>query len=187
MPNNCWTVHEEGLLQLQRWKPEEGMDTARLGNSLGKGTPGSTTAHRRRGTFSPLIYSYWAQSLGIKWFPKASVHTNPRELGSFSPEKKRLRGPYWPLQFSFCRYLATGREVMDSSRARGGSGWILGKVSYQKEWWYIGTGSPGWVVESSSLEVVKKHADVALTDMLSGHGGNGLMVGLHDLSDLLQT
>lgn len=42
-------------------------------------------------------------------------------------------------------------------------------------------------MESSSLEVVKKHADVALTDMLSGHGGNGLMVGLHDLSDLLQT
>ena len=32
------------------------------------------------------------------------------------------------------------------------------------------------------LEVFKKRADVALRDMVSGHGGDGWMVGLDDLS-----
>ena len=40
------------------------------------------------------------------------------------------------------------------------------------------------VVGSSSLEVFKKHGDVALRDIVSGHGGGGLMVGLDDLCDL---
>ena len=42
------------------------------------------------------------------------------------------------------------------------------------------------VVESPSLEVFKKSVDVALRDMASGHGGDGLMVGLDDLSCLFQ-
>ena len=33
------------------------------------------------------------------------------------------------------------------------------------------------VAESLSLEVLKNHVDVALMDMVSGHGGDGLMVG----------
>ena len=37
---------------------------------------------------------------------------------------------------------------------------------------------------SPSLEVFKKHEDVALRDMVSGHGGDGLIVRLDGLSGL---
>lgn len=39
-------------------------------------------------------------------------------------------------------------------------------------------------MESPSLEVLKKRADVALRAVVSGHGGGGLMVGLSDLRGL---
>ena len=45
---------------------------------------------------------------------------------------------------------------------------------------------PREVVESLSLEVFKNRVDVALGDVLSGHGGDGLMVGLDDLRGLFQ-
>ncbi len=46
-------------------------------------------------------------------------------------------------------------------------------------------GCPGrWC--SPSLETSKKCVDVALRDKVSGHGGDGLMVGLGDLRGLLQ-
>jgi len=45
---------------------------------------------------------------------------------------------------------------------------------------------PREVLQSLSLEVFKKHADVALRDTVSGHGGDGWMVGLDDLRGLLQ-
>jgi len=41
-------------------------------------------------------------------------------------------------------------------------------------------------VESLSLEVFKNHIDVAPRDTVSGHGGDGLVVGLDDLSSLFQ-
>jgi len=41
-------------------------------------------------------------------------------------------------------------------------------------------------VESPSLEVFKKHGDVALRNLVSGHGEVGLRVGFVDLNDLFQ-
>ena len=37
---------------------------------------------------------------------------------------------------------------------------------------------PREVVQSPSLEMLKKRGDVALRDVVRGHGGDGLMVGL---------
>ena len=39
---------------------------------------------------------------------------------------------------------------------------------------------------SPSLQVFKERVDVALRDMVSGHGGDGLKVGLDDPSGLSQ-
>ena len=45
---------------------------------------------------------------------------------------------------------------------------------------------PSEVVQSSSLEVFQNRVDVALRDVVSGHGGGGLLVGLGDLRGLFQ-
>jgi len=42
------------------------------------------------------------------------------------------------------------------------------------------------VVQSLSLKVFKNHVEVALRDVVSGHGGDGLVVGLDDFSGLFQ-
>ena len=45
---------------------------------------------------------------------------------------------------------------------------------------------PREVVQSPSLEVFQNCVDVAMRDVVSGHGGSGLAVGLGDLSGLSQ-
>ena len=42
-------------------------------------------------------------------------------------------------------------------------------------------GLPRVVVQSPSLELFRNHGDVALRDVVSGHGGGGLVDGLGDL------
>jgi len=41
------------------------------------------------------------------------------------------------------------------------------------------------LVESPSMEVFRKCVDVALRDVVSGHGGHGLVTRLDDLSGVL--
>ena len=45
---------------------------------------------------------------------------------------------------------------------------------------------PREVAELPSLKVFKNHVYVALKDMVSGHGGDGLVVGLDGLRGLFQ-
>jgi len=45
---------------------------------------------------------------------------------------------------------------------------------------------PREVMESSSLEVLQNHGDVALRDVVRGNGGDGLTTGLGVLRDLFQ-
>ena len=45
---------------------------------------------------------------------------------------------------------------------------------------------PREVVESPSLKVFRKRVDVALMDVVSGHGEGGLLVGLGGLGGLFQ-
>ena len=61
------------------------------------------------------------------------------------------------------------------------------RITYpSKHWVTCWHRLPREVVESLTMEVFKKHEDVALRDMVSGHGGGGLVVGLDDLRGLFQ-
>ena len=67
---------------------------------------------------------------------------------------------------------------MTSSFAWEGSNSMLGKKLFLqgavRQWHRLSRK----VVESLSLEVFKSCVDVALRDIISGHGGDGLLVGL---------
>ena len=63
------------------------------------------------------------------------------------------------------------------------TGWILGKKFFSKRMVLQWHSCPGGG-ESPSLEVFQDCGDVAVRDVVSGHGGVGLMVGLNYLSGL---
>jgi len=87
----------------------------------------------------------------------------------------------------FSTVTAIGREGMASGCVRGGSGWILREISSQKE-----QCCRHWnrllrkVVKSLSLGVFKNRVDVALRDVVSGHNGSWLTIGLDDNSGPFQ-
>ena len=56
--------------------------------------------------------------------------------------------------------------------ARGGSGWVLGKFILGKSSDALVRAGKG-VVDSLSPEVFQNCGDVALSDVVSGHGGMG--------------
>ena len=74
----------------------------------------------------------------------------------------------------FSQVTAIGREVM-------GSGAFLLRRSGDAV-----AQLPRGMVMSLSLEVFKKYVDMAPRDVVSRHGGGGLVVGLDDLRDLFQ-
>ena len=92
------------------------------------------------------------------------------------PERRLERGGGQPL------LLGNGdRRRGDGLKLhQGRSGWIVGNVSSWKQ--QSGTAALG-VVDSPSLEVFKNHGDVALRDVVSGHGG-WVGAGLGGLRDL---
>jgi len=61
---------------------------------------------------------------------------------------------------------------MASSCITGESGWILGEICSPKEWSGTGTAAQG-VVGSPYMEVLQSHGDVALRDVVGGHGRMG--------------
>lgn len=75
------------------------------------------------------------------------------------------------------------RGNVTSSCVRGDSGWIVGNISSQKEWWGIGRGCPGWWCSWKwSRTVWIGHWGT----WYSGHGGDRLTVGVGDLRGLFQ-
>ena len=74
---------------------------------------------------------------------------------------------------------------MASSCSRGGSGWLLGKISLRKSSEAVAQAAQGGggVTVSGGVEGM---CGCGTEDMVNGHGGDGLAVGLDDLSGLFQ-
>ena len=79
-----------------------------------------------------------------------------------------------------------GQEVMVLSCTRGGSGWIIRKNFFSEAVVQYWNRLHREVVESPTLEVFRKCGDMALRNMVSGHGRDGWMVGLGDPVGLFQ-
>ena len=76
------------------------------------------------------------------------------------------------------RKLAIGWEIMALGCTRQGLFWILRKIFSQKRVMIHWHRLPREVVESLSLQVLKKSGDEALRDVVSGCGGGALTVEL---------
>jgi len=76
--------------------------------------------------------------------------------------------------------------VMASSCIRGGSDWILGKISSLQEWSGIGPGCPGQWWSPHPWRGSKNVWMWHFGTWFSRRGGVGVMVGLGDLRGLFQ-
>jgi len=90
-----------------------------------------------------LINYYWNSSPSLN--TDRSIH-----LGLFILEEapvalyNSLKGGYRQVTVGlFSHVTVTGWEVMALSGTRGSSGWILGNISSQRNWWGTGMGCPG--------------------------------------------
>ena len=86
----------------------------------------------------------------------------------------------------FCQVTAIGQETVALSCASRGSGLFIRKNFFSERVIKYRNRLPEVVVESMSLEVFEKHVDVALRNMVIGHGWGGSIVGVDDLRDLFQ-
>jgi len=72
---------------------------------------------------------------------------------------------------SFCVTVSTGKQ---HSCTEGSSVWTLGKSSSPKEGWALARGAQGGG-GVTVLGGVERNEDVALRDVVGGHGGGGLV------------
>jgi len=86
----------------------------------------------------------------------------------------------------FSQVITTGCEGIASSCARGGSVWILLKISSLKKCQCVGIGCPGRWLTHHPLKCSRNVQIWYRGTKFSEHGGDGLMVGLDHLRGLFQ-